>query len=390
VAITQAAPALRYSVTLEPHQQTWLFALEQMTAYDDALRVTRELQLFARERVNNALNYRMTAVLDAVNQGMYAPERSKNLRLPTAFNPQTQQLGKRMRMRAGSDTEIIKQALEYFASNAFVYTLSPDVLGEHAMDDFLFNTRRGFCEHYASAFVYLMRAAGLPARVVIGYQGGEMNPQDAYMIVRQSDAHAWAEVWVDDARWLRVDPTAAVSPLRIERGIQSAGLEPQLLPRLLLANNALLQRLRYRWDSFQHQWNQWVIGFDETRQRELFKLLGINDVKKSDLVLWLVVAMSFAGALVAWWVIRSNPFGERDRVRKAYAIFKRKLARRGIKVSAQDTPRELLEKICHQLPATQSAANAILSQYQQLVYGSSRNRESEHIFMRAVRRFRVA
>jgi transglutaminase-like putative cysteine protease len=382
---------IAYQVFLEPHNQKWLYSLEQIAGFDSRYTLTRELQLFSKNRVNNLLSYRLWSSLHAANRALYPPERGKNLELPAGYNPEAIKLGKRIgSSAAGNDREIIARVLRYFSENEFFYTLTPPVLGENAMDDFLFRSRRGFCEHYASAFVTLMRAAGLPARVVLGYQGGELNPVDDYMIVRQSDAHAWTEVWVDNQYWQRVDPTMAVAPQRIERGIQNAGLEAQLLPRMLMLDNVLFNRARFAWDSFQNGWNQWIVGFNEKRQIELFRLLGIEKVEKSSLMLWLVVAMSVAGLLVAWWVIRFRHYERKDRVRMYYHRFRRRLVGKGIDIAEQDTPQELLAKVQRSLPATAQQAAAIVEQYQALMYGQARNRETEKMFVQTVRRFRFS
>lgn len=390
VSLSAADDEIRYTVTLEPHQENWLYTLEQITVFDGDYSITRELQVFAQDRISNVTSYTMRASLDVINQGLFEPERRKNLELPVGLNPKTLELGRRIREQAQTDgRKIIASVLRFFYEQEFFYTLSPPLLGEHAMDDFLFDSRRGFCEHYASAFVYLMRAAGVPARVVLGYQGGELNPLDEYMIVRQSDAHAWVEVWVDNQYWLRVDPTAAVAPQRIERGIENSGLDARSLPRMLMIDNAVLKRARFMWDSFQYNWNQWVVGFDGKRQLELFEKLGISDIGGRNLVLLLVATMSAAGLLVAWWVIGFNQYDRKDRIRMYYDRFRRKLARRGIVVAAQDTPQELLGKIQQGLPDVINEASGIVKLYQSLVYGMSRNRETEKIFIRAVRQFHV-
>jgi transglutaminase-like putative cysteine protease len=381
---------IRYRVTLEPHQQKWLYTLDLVTSYDTRYKLTHELELLAKNRIGNVISYDASASFSAHDTGLYPSERRKNLELPAGYNPRTLELGRKMRdMAGGDDHKIIAGVLQYFSKQAFYYTLTPPLLGRNAMDDFLFNSRRGFCEHYASAFVYLMRAAGVPARVVLGYQGGELNPVDGYMVVRQSDAHAWAEVWVDNKYWLRVDPTAVVDPQRIENGIRHAGLNPQYLPRMLLVSNAFINRARFVWDSFQNGWNQWVVGFDDKRQLALFKKLGINDVAKSTLMLWLVLAMTVAGALVAWWVFRFRSDENRDRVRKAYHKFRRRLAHKGVVVSEQDTPQELLTRIRQTMPAVASQAAAIIEQYQALVYGLARTKETEKAFIQSVRQFRA-
>src|SRR5262249_11962532 len=142
----------------------------------------------------------------------------------------------------------------------FMYTLEPPKLGDDPVDQFLFETRSGFCEHYASAFTFLMRAADIPARIVTGYLGGETNPVDGYFVVRQSDAHAWTEVWLQDEGWVRVDPTAVVSPLRIERGLAAAVPEADR-PLIERRNFDWLKQARYAWDAVANSWNQWVLGY---------------------------------------------------------------------------------------------------------------------------------
>ncbi len=386
----QAGDDIRYRVTLEPHQHNWLYALELITGFDDNYRLTRELQLLSNNLVSSVISYRAQASLQASNHGLYPPERRKNLELPAGYNPKTLALAQAMRRTAaGNPRAIVQAVLQYFSNQEFYYTLTPPLLGNNAMDDFLFKSRRGFCEHYASAFTTLMRAAGVPTRIVLGYQGGEINPVDEYMIVRQSDAHAWTEVWLDDQGWMRVDPTAAVAPQRIERGIQSAGLEKQYLPGLLQVNSDVLNRVRFVWDSFQNGWNQWVVGFDEQKQLKLFKMLGLGDVSKSDLMLYLVVAMSFVGLLVAWWVIRSGYYQPRDRVRYYYRYFLKRLSRQGLEITEQDTSQEMLTRLKIKFPDMAEQASNIVKQYQDLIYGQSRNRGTEKTFVRLVRTFRI-
>src|SRR5690606_32454560 len=163
---------------------------------------------------------------------------------------------------ARDEEDMVQQVLAMFRTQSFFYTLTPPLLGDQPVDDFLFNTRSGFCEHYASAFTFLMRAAGIPARVVTGYQGGEVNPVGDYMIVRQSEAHAWAEAWIEGRGWVRIDPTAAVSPLRVESGIAAAVPSTDGLPLALRSNSEWLRQLRFTWDSFANDWNQWVLGYN--------------------------------------------------------------------------------------------------------------------------------
>jgi hypothetical protein len=326
--------------------------------------------------------------LHAVNRGLFTPELRKNLSLPDNINQRTKRLA--MQLKAGGDeAQFIETVLGYFRSQEFFYTLSPPLLGEQAMDDFLFETRRGFCEHYASAFVHLMRAGGVPARVIVGYQGGTINPVDDYMIVRQSDAHAWTEVWLNNRGWVRVDPTAAVSPDRIERGIQNAGVELARLPSILISNNFIFLKMRYHWDSFHNSWNQWVVGFDDKKQKELFARFGVENINASTLVTWLVIAMSVCGGLVALWVFRRSPEGKKDSARYYYDIFCSKLAKAGLVRAPYEGSREYLARITTLFPVVDEKAEMIISYYQDLRYGDESDEELNKRFVRCVKRFKV-
>ena len=379
-----------YSVMLEPHNQRWLYALESMIQYEGVLVLTREMQLFSRNRIMDVISYSLRSDTKAQNRGLFEPEYRKNLALPEAFNPRTLAFaGKLFNDSGGNSRAYISNVLTHFSEQEFFYTLSPPLLGRHAMDEFLFSTRRGFCEHYASAFVYLMRAAGIPSRVVIGYQGGSMHPFDDYMIVRQSDAHAWAEVWLEHEGWLRVDPTAAVSPTRIENGIENAGLERDLLPSILVSDNGVFQRARFIWDSFHNNWNQWVVGFNQKRQQQLLELLGFNNVSSADLVLWLVVLVSITGGVIAWWVIRKQPAKHKDVVKSSYDRLCQKLGKAGVVHQPNEGATEFMARAVCRLPANRQELTMITRDYEYLRYGSSDEAQRLQRFIRAVRRFKA-
>src|SRR5690606_25772717 len=191
--------------------------------------------------------------------------------LPIDNNPRTQALARQMRAQSRDEAAFIQNVLRLFNTDDFYYTLEPPALADNAVDDFMFNTRRGFCEHYASAFTLMMRAAGIPARVVTGYQGGEYNPMGEYLIVRQSDAHAWAEVWQPGRGWQRVDPTAAIAPERIEQGLQAAMSAGEPVPGRLVSDNAVLSQLRLAWDAANTFWNNQVVQFGADQQRWLLR-----------------------------------------------------------------------------------------------------------------------
>jgi transglutaminase-like putative cysteine protease len=383
---------IRYTVTMEPHQRDWLFALEYPIRLSGGeYRLNRELQLLNSNKIVNVFQYTLVSDQEALNLGLTDRERSRNLRLPDSLNPQTVVMARRWFEEENGDTRAVtNRALFYFRNQPFVYTLNPPLLGNDAMDDFLFETRRGFCEHYSSAFVYLMRAAGIPARVVTGYQGGDRNPVDDYLIVRQSNAHAWAEVWIEDDGWTRVDPTSAVSPDRIESGIQNAVAERELLPAILVSDSSILRQLQYQWDSFNNQWNEWVVGFDQHRQRQLFQKLGVKQTDWQDLVLWLVISMLITGGLVAWWVLRHGTGERLDRIRVAYDRFCRKLAKTGVSRLISDGPLEYFNRVRDRLsPVTAEKANEIVNHYTRIRYGRNQTAEDIRLFIKSVRRFRV-
>ena len=253
----------RYSVTLEPHNRNWLLMLDMPTTLPPDALLSRDLQALSPKPVRTRMRYEASSHFAyTLAENLGERERDLALQIPDDENPKSVALAKEWLSSGKSPESIVQTALSMFRQQAFVYTLSPPLLGQNPVDDFLFNTRRGFCEHYASSFVYLMRAAGVPARVVTGYQGGEVNPVGNYLIIRQSDAHAWAEVWLAGRGWVRIDPTAAVSPQRIERGISSALPEGNALPMLARMDSTLLRKLYLNWDAINNGWNQWVLGYN--------------------------------------------------------------------------------------------------------------------------------
>ena len=235
------------------------------------------------------------------------------------------------------------------------------------MDEFLYDTRQGFCEHFASAFVFLMRAAGVPARVVTGYQGGDLNPVDGKFTVRQSDAHAWTEVFIGGRGWIRVDPTVLSVPLRLDAGLARAVAVGNTLPLMLRPELEWLRTLRYNWEALTHQWNLLVLGYNTDRQRDLLSLLGMRDADWLELASTLLVTLGvFALGLFAWMLgamVRPDP------VQKAWQQFCRKLGAKGVTRSPQEGPRDYSERAARNLPAASEAIRRIAALYITLRYG---------------------
>jgi len=385
---------LKYSITLEPTNLSWLLSLEYPNANIDtsitsSVRLNREAMLVTKNKISSVINYSVSSQINAINQSLFMPENLKNRMLPSKLNTQTIAFAHKLFTESNYESQrYINNVLSYFRNNEFIYTLNPDKLGDDAMDDFLFKTRRGFCEHYASAFTYLMRAAGLPARVVIGYQGGVMNPLDDYMIIRQSDAHAWSEVWINN-HWQRFDPTAAVSPDRVEQGVSNAGLENSRLPLLLVSNSQLLKNMAFLYDSVQNSWNQWVIGFNQKKQNALLKSLGFDKASTSNLILLLVIALSITGGIIAWLLLSHNA-NERDRVQHFYNIFCKKLKRYGLQRQLNEGPVDFENRVClNQKIPTASKNNAayIFRAYRTLHYGNRKGDKLNKHFINKVKSF---
>jgi len=244
------------------------------------------------------------------------------------------------------------------------------------VDGFLFETRRGFCEHYASAFTLLMRAAGIPARVVTGYLGGEQNPIDGFYTVRQSDAHAWAEVWYAGQGWVRVDPTSAVAPERIEEGIGGSVLATDPLPGFLRTNSNFIKRFRYTLEAINNGWNQWVLGYSERTQRELLSRLGIGLDSWKGMAIGLLVSISLVLVLVAaamlWRQSRRQPLDPEVRL---YRRFCKQLERLGIHRLASEGPADFARRAGTIRPEVAGAISEITELFIAIRYGNRQGKE---------------
>jgi hypothetical protein len=235
-----------------------------------------------------------------------------------------------------------------------------------------------------------MRAAGIPARVVIGYQGGKMNPLGDYMIVRQSDAHAWSEVWIHD-HWQQIDPTAAVSPDRVEQGVNSAGLEKSRLPLILVSNNQLFRNVAFLYDRFQHNWNQWVIGFNQKKQIELLKSLGLENVTTSSLILLMVILLTISGIFLSWIFLKQADMNE-DNIQRHYNIFCNKFSRKGLQRQLNEGPVDFEHRIYKKFllsSTTKQQIAFIFETYKTLHYGAQKNKVLIDSYVKAIKNFKL-
>ncbi len=382
--------AVDYTVTLEAHNKSWLFALDMPISLSIPYVRLADFQLLNKAPVNSRLRYEATSGTNyrsSRNEPQQQLQRA--LALPAGFNPRALQLAADWRRQASSDEQLINTALDYFSRNGFEYTLEPPPLGRDTVDDFLFTTRQGFCEYYASSFVFLMRAAGIPARVVTGYQGGEYNDLGGYYILRQSDAHAWTEVWLKERGWVRYDPTAAIAPGRIQNGLSNALADNAALPFLTRTRWPLLLSLRDNIDALTNQWNQWVLGYDNERQFALLTRLGMQDITWQKLALYLLAGASLLLALFALFFLRRLQPPLPDPVQTLYLRFCKRLARAGITRAAHEGPLDFAARAAALRPQHAAAINDITTRYLALRYRGQQDRALLQAFRHAVRSFKL-
>jgi protein-glutamine gamma-glutamyltransferase len=384
---TREAP-LEYTVTLEPHNKGWLFALDLPGTVPPGARATTDFQLLSATPITSRIRYDMVSYLDyQVGVQERRDVLQHMLQLPAGSNPRTIEFARELRRRYGNDSDLIGAVLDTFRQESFFYTLTPPLLTKDPVDEFLFETRSGFCEHYASAFAVLMRAAGIPARVVTGYQGGEVNPVGDYLIVRQADAHAWTEVWLQDRGWLRVDPTAAVSPARVLEGIAAALGDETALPLLIRADVPWLRDLRLTWDSIASGWNQWVLGYNAERQNYMMSRVGMREASWRTLVILLVATTSVITAILALLMLRRRRARPRDPVVKAYERFCQKLRKMGVPRESYEGPNDYCERVMALLPELRAAIAQIKALYVTLRYSEEVRTTALEQLQQAVRSF---
>src|SRR5215472_18015056 len=371
-------PPTDYTVTMEPHGKLWLFALEHPVGLphspsEDAVMsgpmsdmafLTYDQQLLSRNIVMQSVRYAQRSALRASVPASES-DIADNLRLPPN-NPRSAIFARDLRARVASDRAYIDAVLGWFRSDPFVYTLTPPLLDRDPVDAFLFETQRGFCEHYAGAFVVLLRAAGIPARVVTGYQGGEMSLDGGYLIVRQSDAHAWAEALLDGV-WQRFDPTASVAPSRVERGLGAALALGEPIPYLARLDMTWLKSLRLHWDAINYQWQRSVVGFNLERQRDMLRDLGLGAARP-----WEIVALASL-ALLAWGAIVLGIARLRAmHADPAVALWSRacrRLGRAGLRRRPDEGPIEYTERATLRWPQLGALLRRLGETYASLRYG---------------------
>ena len=334
---------IQYAVIQEPTNKHWLFGLE-LIAGDPALPeqtyLTGDQQFKTRTPINRRRNFALSSYPDYYLGARSPRELEAALRLPAGYHARTRAFGRELRARYAEPERLIRAVLDWFKNENFVYTLTPPRLAGDSVDDFLFDTRLGFCEHYAAAFAVLMRAAGLPARVVTGYQGGEVNPLGDYLIVRQRHAHAWTEVWLGERGWTRVDPTSVISA-RVDAGIENTIPEAVIDMPLNLQQSrwavGLWQGLLNAVDIVNYRWAEWVLNYGPERQRFFLRQIGFENIdwkKLSFMMMGLVAAL----VLILACCLLKGPARRADPARRHYAVFCGKMAKTGLPRQSHEGP----------------------------------------------------
>ena len=389
-ALSDANTPVDYTVTLEPHNKRWLFALDMPTKLSIPADLAPDFQMLSREPVNARTRYNATSLLSyRANLDEPPQQLRRALALPQGYNPQARKLAAEWRAGSNSDIALVRTAINYYSRNGFEYTLEPPLLGMNSVDDFLFTTKKGFCEHYAGSFVVLMRAAGIPARVVTGYQGGEYNELGNYYVLRQYDAHAWAEVWLRDQGWVRIDPTATISPARIQSGLNAALPDNAELPFFARTRSPILLKLKFNLDALTNQWNQWVLGYDTERQFAFLTRLGMEDITWQKLALNMLAGVSLLVGIFTLIMLRRLVVRQTDAVQAAWLKVCRKLGKAGLPRVPHEGAMDYADRIAVVRPDLAGDLYDIAARYASLRYGGEAEKDGLTAFRNAVRAFKT-
>ena len=362
--------AFTYRIALEPTERPWLVGLDTVTRWPRDIATRRRAAELSTDHAGGLEPRRLTTrtsyALESMPEAEVMPAAlpadllDRNLALPADRAPKARALGRELAAATADPKNLVARVLERFRTGGYAYTLQPARLGAEPVDEFLFRTREGFCEHYASAFAVLMRAAGIPARVVVGYQGGEVNSYGGYLLVRQSSAHAWNEIWLAGHGWTRVDPTAAIAPDRIRRGL---GADDRDAAGARLADWHWLAAARSLWDAAATAWADNVLNFNPARQADLLAALGLGALGLQGLAVALAVGFGLgAFALTGWLALELRP-GRRDPIVQSWQEACRALAVAGLPRAPAEGPLAYTQRVCAAAPALAPEMSALGTAY---------------------------
>ncbi len=386
-----AGDPIEYTLFLEPHRQRWLYALDLPAIAHKGARLTEDFLLTADHPVERPLQYEALSFTQYHTLNLSAEERQRALALGQGVTDRQRQLVAGWRRGAEGPSDIVQRALDHFHRESFVYTLNPPAYLDNPVEQFLFQSREGFCEHYASAFTQLMRVAGIPARMVVGFQGGEYNRVGDYYAIRNYDAHAWSEVWIDRLGWVRVDPTAAVAPERVRQAIQTGrgaiGTPARFLGESSGFIGTALQQLGMTLDAAEMNWRRWVLGFSRDQQFSLMREFGLDflfSTAWSLITLGLIFAVL---ALIAYRLVRQGRVRQ-SAVVMLYERFCRRMADVGLPRQPSEGPLDYSRRVAGLRPDLAPEVQAITRFYIGLRYGARQTRPQRSAFADRVKRFR--
>ena len=375
-----------YKIIAEPSFQTWLYVLDTPVGHSDGLFYHLDRRLTRKRPISQQFQYQVSSVPVHQNQSyIFTLERHINLLMPMNQNPRTIAFAKALKAKSKSDLDYVNKVLSYYVDKKFTYTLQPNLMPVNPVDQFLFDDQAGFCSHFASSFAVLMRAAGIPARIVSGYQGGERADGDEFVSVYQYEAHAWNEVWLQDRGWVRFDPTATVSPERIAQGLQAAMqneqsfLSDEMFSLVKYRQIALVNWLRSQMNNMDFMWSSWVLNFDTQKQSRLFESLW---GRQNATTYGLYIALAFTGFMILVYALsRGRPIKQDH---SAIAILHNKTrnigVRFGLDLPISTPPLSYLDALVAHEPELEEIVTPLKAHYQACLYKSLTDNEfNEHL-----------
>lgn len=387
-----SGPAYRYTLLMEPQDKNWVYALDLPSELPSRLKETADYRLVTSENPDKRAEYELVSNPGYNTGPISRGEYDENLQLPKQRSEKITRLVERLHGFDAPPGAFIKQVLNHFRQEDFHYSLTPPLLDEkQPLESFLFKTRYGFCSHYAAAFVYMMRIAHIPARVVTGYQGGEFNQLGGFLEIRQADAHAWAEVWLANQGWIRVDPTAAIAPERIEQPINIGGLVPEGMISFGAEGDRIRQagwltQVRQLWGNIDYSWQRWVINYNNKNQSAFLARWGIGDLRA--MLQWLLMMVGVMTGLIAlgllWPKKRTG-----DAVVKAYQTFCKKLVRHGLIKGDAEGEQDFAGRAVLRLPKQAGEIMRITALFIRLRYGREAGPDNLKQLQQWARSFKV-
>lgn len=370
---------IHYTITLEPHQKNWLYALDLPVIVPNNINYSSNYTLQSQHQINRLFQYKLTSSLHYFNNKKISPwEKKAGLQIPEYTNPKTIQKGRELAQKYTRPDDIISHVLKIFNQQNFYYTLHPPLLpGYNTVDRFLFETRRGFCEHFTSSFTLLMRAAGIPARVVIGFQGGTINPLNGVLTVRNTDAHAWSEVWMDQRGWVRIDPTAVIAPQRVEKNLNAALNTSEIRPFFMRYDNPFIKDALLYWDVIDNQWDQWVIGYNEETQQQVLNHIFNEKINFSEIFFLMMAAFMLVLLILSLIIMKPWKRKKLDPAVKIYHHFCRKLAIKGVLRESYEGPNDYAQRAIKTLPEHTQTILLITRLYSSIQYSAAKNKANQ-------------